>query len=158
MTNSIAKKRIPLASNEANLREAALNSRSLRELLTHLGYSYSGFNVEKVKYWAEFYSIELPVWSPKDRANRLSDEKLFCANSKAHRGSVKQRLRDLGHEFVCRDCGVDEEWNGKPLSLQLEHTNGISNDNRIENLALLCPNCHSQTETFAGRNKKYKKI
>ena len=45
--------------------------------------------------------------------------------------------------------------NGKPLVLQLDHINGISNDNRIENLRFLCPNCHAQTESFAGRNKRY---
>lgn len=43
-------------------------------------------------------------------------------------------------------------WNGQPLVLQLEHKNGINNDNRLENLAFICPNCHSQTPTYAGRN------
>jgi len=52
----------------------------------------------------------------------------------------------------------DEEFikivNSKEISLQLEHINGVNNDNRVENLTLLCPNCHSQTPTFAGRNKR----
>lgn len=54
----------------------------------------------------------------------------------------------------CRDCGLTDEWNGKTLVLQLEHINGESNDNRLENLCWLCPNCHSQTPTYTGRGKR----
>lgn len=50
-------------------------------------------------------------------------------------------------------CGLTE-WKGKPISLQLDHINGDKFDHRIENLRLPCPNCHSQTDTFAGRNKR----
>jgi Zn finger protein HypA/HybF involved in hydrogenase expression len=56
-------------------------------------------------------------------------------------------------EESCHECGITE-WRGKPLSLCLHHINGINDDNRIENLAVLCPNCHSQTENFAGRNRR----
>src|ERR1043165_2728096 len=51
------------------------------------------------------------------------------------------------------DCGLTE-WKGKPISLQLDHVNGNKLDHRIENLRLLCPNCHSQTDSFAGKNKR----
>jgi len=51
----------------------------------------------------------------------------------------------------CALCGNSGEWQGKPLTLQLDHANGRYDDNRLENLRWLCPNCHSQTETFAGR-------
>ena len=50
-------------------------------------------------------------------------------------------------------CGLTE-WKGKPISLQLDHINGDKLDHRIQNLRLLCPNCHSQTDTFAGKNKR----
>ena len=56
-------------------------------------------------------------------------------------------------EYKCANCGLIE-WQGQVLSLHLDHINGINNDHRIENLRFLCPNCHSLTETYAGKNKK----
>ena len=56
----------------------------------------------------------------------------------------------MGVPYACTTCGINE-WQGKPLTLHLDHINGINNDNRIENLRLLCPNCHSQTETYGRR-------
>ena len=69
------------------------------------------------------------------------------------RGNVKRRLLRAGllDEF-CYVCGIDS-WLDEPLSLALHHINGDGSDNRLENLQLLCPNCHSQTENFAGRNR-----
>ena len=56
-------------------------------------------------------------------------------------------------EDKCDICDITE-WNGNPIVLQLDHKNGKRTDHRLENLRLLCPNCHSQTENFCGRNKK----
>jgi transposase-like protein len=68
------------------------------------------------------------------------------------RGTVKRALlRERLKEGECERCSI-REWRGAPLSLALHHVNGNGCDNRLENLQLLCPNCHSQTENFAGRN------
>ncbi len=68
------------------------------------------------------------------------------------RGTVKKRLIEAGIlKNVCEECGLSE-WRGKRLAIQIDHRNGVRDDHRIENLRMLCPNCHSQTETFAGRN------
>jgi 5-methylcytosine-specific restriction endonuclease McrA len=66
---------------------------------------------------------------------------------------VKARLRLAGlkHE-CCEQCGLTD-WRNRPLSLELHHVNGDGRDNRLENLMLLCPNCHSQTDTWGARNK-----
>jgi Zn finger protein HypA/HybF involved in hydrogenase expression len=86
-----------------------------------------------------------------------SDEDIFCENSTYLNGaSIKKRLYKMGVKEECTGCGLGPEWRGLPLTLQLEHINGVHNDNRLENLAILCPNCHSQTSTFAGKNIKVK--
>ena len=71
--------------------------------------------------------------------------------------AVKKRLEWLGVEQCCAQCGVIE-WRGQVLPLELDHINGKSTDNRLENLRLLCPNCHSLTETWRGKNINNGKI
>jgi DNA-binding CsgD family transcriptional regulator len=72
-----------------------------------------------------------------------------------HRGHLKKRLIKLGlKRSECERCGI-ADWRGRPLSLALHHVNGDPHDNRLENLQLLCPNCHSQTENFSGRNRPF---
>ena len=53
----------------------------------------------------------------------------------------------------CEECGLSDEWNGKLIVMHLDHINGRSDDHRLENLKMLCPNCHSQTPTYSGRNR-----
>lgn len=68
------------------------------------------------------------------------------------RSHLKDRLIDEGlKEDRCEICGITE-WLGKPLSMALHHLNGDGKDNRLDNLQLLCPNCHAQTDTYGGRN------
>jgi 5-methylcytosine-specific restriction endonuclease McrA len=68
------------------------------------------------------------------------------------RSHLKQRLVEAGlKENRCEECGLTE-WNSKPLNMALHHINGVGKDNRLENLRLLCPNCHAQTENYGGRN------
>jgi hypothetical protein len=86
---------------------------------------------------------------------RFSDEKVFVVDSSYDRGHLKERIiRDNLIPYICSECGVGKEYNGKLLSLQLDHINGKNNDNRLLNLRFLCPNCHSQTETFSGKQAK----
>lgn len=87
--------------------------------------------------------------------NRIeSKHSLFVNNSTASREYIKSLIiRHNLIEYKCSECGLKNEWNGKVLSLQLDHINGIRNDNRIDNLRFLCPNCHTQTETYCSKNK-----
>ncbi len=70
------------------------------------------------------------------------------------RYTVKRRLLAAGLlKNICEQCGLTR-WRRKPLTIQIDHRNGKRDDNRLENLRMLCPNCHSQTETYAARNRK----
>jgi DNA-binding CsgD family transcriptional regulator/5-methylcytosine-specific restriction endonuclease McrA len=84
------------------------------------------------------------------RASAMPIEELLAAPR--GRANLKRRLIKAGLLAArCMECGI-EEWRGLPLALELHHINGERHDNRLENLALLCPNCHSQTDTWGGRN------
>lgn len=86
----------------------------------------------------------------------LSDEDIFIENGLPNnRQSIKKRLISLGWNYECEICKI-AKWQDKFISLHLDHKNGVNTDNRLENLRFLCPNCHSQTDTYSG--KKLKKI
>jgi len=79
-------------------------------------------------------------------------DELLVAGRRRSRGHIKRRLLREGlKEGRCERCGISE-WQGEPLSLQLHHVNGDGSDNRVANLQLLCANCHSQADTYGGRN------
>ena len=114
--------------------------KGLKEYLDKVGIDYSKFSVKRLSMFSH----------PKvDLENILVED---CKYTNMYR--LKERLLRtglLGNE--CSICGL-KEWMGKEIVLQLDHINGNNRDNRIENLRLLCPNCHSQTETFCGKKKK----
>jgi hypothetical protein len=88
------------------------------------------------------------------RAFPMPLDRLLVADTYRSRHNVKLRILGEGlKENRCEACGLTE-WLGQPLSMALHHVNGDARDNRLENLQLLCPNCHSQTENFAGRGRR----
>lgn len=91
----------------------------------------------------------------KTRPREWAVERVL-AQSKS-RLTIKRTLLRAGLlENRCEECGLTQ-WRGRPLSIQIDHRNGLRDDHRIENLRMLCPNCHSQTETFAAKNIQLKK-
>ena len=96
-------------------------------------------------------------YKPKGHNPQKKDLKTILVKNSTYtnRTALKKRLVDEKIlPYRCAICGNEGEWNSYPLILQLDHINGINNDNRIENLRFLCPNCHSQTTTFSGRNRR----
>jgi predicted DNA-binding protein YlxM (UPF0122 family) len=87
------------------------------------------------------------------RPKRLPTGLMLVNGSRYNRYHLKVRLLNEGLKLEqCERCGLTE-WAGAPLAFELHHINGDGRDNRLENLQLLCPNCHSQTDTWGGRNK-----
>jgi len=90
---------------------------------------------------------------------RLSSRKkneIFIENSKFAKSYIRNLIKKQNLiEWKCQLCSNDGNWNDKKLNLQLDHINGISTDQRLENLRFLCPNCHSQTDTFCAKNIKF---
>lgn len=156
--------RSPLADKDT-LQKAVVGAKSKKDVLINLGLRAAGGNYANLDEWAKRHGIELPVSVPDATrtlaarmANRTPDCEVFVEDSTFNSsGSIKQRLRERGYPQQCAICGQGDEWNGKPLVLQLDHINGRNSDNRIENLRLLCPNCHAQTFSFRGYNTKPKK-
>lgn len=102
-----------------------------------------------VSHWADIQkNAHAAVEVPHDE---------YFAKDTPHSGShIRGRvLKYKLLEYKCDVCGNTGEWNGYKLVLQIDHINGDHNDNRLENLRFLCPNCHSQTDTFAGRNVEH---
>ena len=140
--------------NFENLKVLVDSSNSKAEILEKMGLKLNTGNYRTLKRYFEKYNINNNLYNgnPKRNANRVkySDSEIFCEYSQYNSSHLKNRvLKSKLLEYKCVRCGNEGEWNGKKLVLQIDHINGISTDNRIENLRIMCPNCHSQTETFS---------
>lgn len=81
-------------------------------------------------------------------------ENILVINSNYQSYKLKRRLIQEGFkENICERCKLSE-WQGLPIPLELHHKNGNNRDNRLENIVLLCPNCHALTESYRGKNKR----
>jgi Zn finger protein HypA/HybF involved in hydrogenase expression len=138
--------------------ELVNNSSSTADILRSLDYSVKGNSwayrivAERMDKLNISFGKKLSI-NQKGVVERLPIEKILTENSEYNRTKLKERLVQEGlKEYKCECCGISE-WMNKPISLQLHHLNGIHNDNRLNNLQLLCPNCHSQTENFGTKGK-----
>lgn len=154
-------------SSDEDFRTFVADSKSWTEIIKKCGYKHNKGATHKIvkRRIAELGlpTSHLPVGSyskPGTYAKRRPADEVFVENSTYNHGqSIRKRMvKDFGIADKCNMCGITE-WNGKPIVLEVEHKNGIHTDNRLENLELLCPNCHSQTDTFRGKNtSKEKKV
>ena len=120
----------------------------------------SSFN-ERLKKYCDKHNISIKHFTVNENGNKekYQLEEILVENSPASRKTLRDYLAKYNIlEYKCAICGNIGEWNGVSLTLQIDHINGINNDNRKENLRWLCPNCHSQTDTFTGKNKTKKEV
>jgi hypothetical protein len=112
---------------------------TVRDCIAHFGFSS--------KAWYD--AVNRGAITPRPQAMPLD---VLLVNRPRGRRNIKLRLLAAGvKEAQCEECGISE-WRDEPLSLELHQINGERHDNRLENRALLCPNCHSQTDSWGGRN------
>ena len=130
---------------------------SLSAILRKQGKAVSGASMKILKekldaYNIPYHFIHIVEGGKKDK-KPIKD--LLIKNSQYKSQDLKKRLIEEGYKKdVCEMCGQLPEWNGKTLVLQLDHINGDHYDNRLENLRIVCPNCHTQTDTFSSRRNK----
>ena len=146
--------------SETELREAVKSSGGIRQVLNKLGLKEAGGNYETTKRRIQFYGIDTShfhgkVWNkgqiigPKNPIETYLKENKVVQSNNLKKRLLKENIK----QYKCECCGITE-WMGQPTPLELDHINGVKTDNRLENLRLLCPNCHAQTSTYRGKNKK----
>ena len=150
-------------STDAEFIEVVKSSNSIREVLEKLNLKAAGGNYQCFHKRIKDLNISIDhftdpkVWNKgkKFGPRRSLEEYLNGVPIQSHK--LKLRLIAEGlKQHKCECCGI-KEWNNKPAPIELDHINGNHHDNRLENLRLLCPNCHAQTETYRGKNKSSSK-
>jgi hypothetical protein len=154
----------PLPFNEAQARDAIGRARCWTEALALLGYRNAGGNAGTVKKYAARWGISIDHFDPRavmlealarGRQNRngIPLDEILVKHSTYSRGRLKNRLFEAGlKRRKCELCGQGERWRGRVMSLILDHINGVPDDNRLQNLRIVCPNCAATFDTHCGRN------
>lgn len=141
------------------LQRLVSESETIGQVLAYFGLKNHGSNFQTLRRRFKADGIDYTKFKGNFGCGLLrplvSLEAILVVGSDYNRSSLKQRLLKTGLlKNECAICGQQPVWYNKPLMMVLDHINGVNNDNRLVNLRLICPNCNSQTDTFAGRNKR----
>lgn len=151
--------------SKENLESVIRESFSLAEVLRKIGLRDAGSNFVTLKKYIDKYGLNTSHFTGErwnkgkteftDKRVKAKDiEDVFNNKIPIKTYNLKEKLFTLGYkEKKCEKCGCGTEWEGLPLTLELHHIDGNHYNNNLNNLQILCPNCHSQTETYRSRNK-----
>jgi len=145
--------------------QAVKTSLSIRQVLQKIGLRPAGGNYKTVKQRIKQFNLDTKHWQDGRKRQGWAKGKKFpnrpktplkdilVSDSSYQSNKLRKRLiKENIFEERCYNCGLTE-WQGYKIPLELEHKNGNNRDHRIDNLTLLCPNCHAFTDTYRGRNK-----
>lgn len=144
------------------LEEVVANSSSVADVLRRLGLNQAGGTHAHISRTIKAFEIDTSHFGTWKRTNdsnkrRLRPEQILVRLTP---GSTRQKprllhraLRESGRPYRCALCNLDGSWQGAPLRLEIDHIDGDFHNNEAWNLRFLCPNCHTQTETFSGRTR-----
>lgn len=146
--------------SKEELQQIATISTSFSNFCHNLGYNSNATKTrETIKKRLEENEIDISHFSSISNGIERTPENTFIENSTAAQSSLRKLyLKGEYTEYVCSICGQEPLWQGKPLTLILDHINGINNDNRLENLHWVCPNCNQQLATTGSKNPQRKLI
>lgn len=149
-------------SNKDILTDIVHRSKHLAGVLSQMGMTVTGGSHKTLKKYIKMYEISTSHFESRasiirrsiiayQESKKLPISELLAIRKRLSSGVRKRIFREGLLKYECSKCGNNGNWNGLPLTLQIDHINGGPINNVINNLRVLCPNCHSQTDNFAGK-------
>jgi len=145
--------------------EAVSSSISIMGVMRKIGMKFAGGSHAHLKYRIKKMGVDTSHFKGMGHLKGVTSKKkipfekilVFDRRKNGYKENVlklRRAMEEHGFKKICGGCELSEEWNGRHLVLQIDHKNGDKLDNRPDNLGYICPNCHSQTDTFCWKNRQ----